>query len=152
MKRTVSFAIGALCLATSGARAQRAADLAPGTRVRVALADSLRQEVFLPRSRTLIGAVSRATADTLWLHVGGPDTVRIPRADVRTLDVSRGASRAGSAVEQGLFVAIAFGLPLYSAADDRDERREAIAIVGGTAVVASIIGALRPYERWRRAR
>ena len=71
---------------------------------------------------------------------------------MRTLDVSRGASGLRSAVEQGLFVAIAFGVPLYAAAHDRDERREAIAIVGTTAIVAAIVGALRPSERWRRVR
>jgi hypothetical protein len=152
MKRALFIAIVAACLWPVRAEAQRAVDLAPGTRVRVALADSLRQAVFLPRARTLIGTLARATADTLWLHVGGPDTIRVPRAGLRSLDVSRGASRSSSALEQGLAVAVGFGLPLYAAADDRDERREAIFVVGFTAVTAAIIGAVRPHERWRRVR
>ena len=134
------------------AEAQRIDDVTPGSRVRVMIADSLRQAPYTPRAYPVIGMLARATPDTLWLHVGGPDTVRVPRSMLRGADVSRGASRAASALEQGLLVAVAFGIPLYAAADDRDERREAIAIVGGTAVVAAIIGALRPYERWRRVR
>lgn len=120
--------------------------------VRLVVADSLRQERFLPRSHRVIGTLARATPDTLWLHVVGPDTVRVPRSTVRGMEVSRGASGASSALEQFVAVALIFGIPLYAAADDRDERQRAIAIVGSTAVVAAIVGALRPYEKWRRVR
>jgi len=57
-----------------------------------------------------------------------------------------------SALEQGFFVALVFGPLSYNAADDSHEKRKAVAIVGGTAVLAAIIGAVRPYERWRRMR
>ena len=106
----------------------------------------------MPRTRSFIGTFVRATPDTLWMHVAGPDTIRVPRSTVRGMQVSRGASRASSALEQGLMVAFIFGPPLYAAADDGDERQRAIVIVGGTAVVAAVIGALRPNERWRRVR
>jgi hypothetical protein len=152
MDRALYLFVALACLAPAGVSAQDVTDLAPGSRVRVTMSDSLRQEVFLPRTRTVIGALSRATADTLWLHVGGPDTVRVPRTGLRAIDVSRGASRVVSAVEQAFVIAVGFGVPLYSAADDRDQRRQAVAIVGATAAVAAIIGAVRPAERWRRVR
>ena len=152
MNRALWMLAGLACLVASRVEAQSVADLAPGARVRVYVSDSLRQDVFLPRTRNFIGALSRATADTLWLHVGGPDTVRIPRSDVRSLYASRGASRLTSALERGFLIAVAFGVPLYTAADDRDERRKAVAVVGAGAVLAAIVGAVRPYEHWRRVR
>ena len=146
--------IAASLLAVSAcAHANARPSLPPaGSRVRIAVDDSLRQAPYTSRSRSLIGTLARGTSDTLWLHVAGPDTVRVPRSTVRWMEVSRGASRLSSALEQGFFVAVIFGLPAYGAADDRDEKREAVAIVGGTAVLAAIIGAVRPYERWRRVR
>ena len=123
-----------------------------GSRVRISVTDSLRWAPYAPRSRSFIGTLQRGTSDTLWLHVAGPDTVRVPRSTVRRMEVSRGASRTSSALEQGLFVAVIFGSLAYRAADDSHEKRQAIAIVGSTAVLAAIIGAVRPYERWRRVR
>jgi hypothetical protein len=152
MNRALPLLVTLGCLSATRVHAQRATLPDAGSRVRVAIADSLRQEVFLPRTRSLIATLARATPDTLWLHAGGPDTMRVPRSTVRSLDVSRGASRASSALEQGIAVAAIFGIPLYAAADDRDERRRAVAIVGSTAVLAAIVGAVRPYERWRRLR
>ena len=152
MKRALGLVVALASLLSARLHAQRAATPDQGSRVRLAIADSLRQEPFLRRTRSVIGTLARATPDTLWLHVGGPDTVRIPRTDLRSIDVSRGASRASSAFEQGIAVAAIFGLPLYSAADDRDERQRAVVIVGSTAALAAIIGAVRPYERWRRLR
>ena len=142
----------AACVLAARADAQRVDDVPAGARVRLAIADSLRQEPFLPRGHRVIGTLARATPDTLWLHVVGPDTVRVPRSAVRGVEVSRGASGVSSALEQFVAVALIFGIPLYSAADDRDERQRAIVIVGGTAVVAAVVGALRPNERWRRVR
>ena len=152
MKRALFLIAVVACSVATPAEAQRVADVASGSRIRVAVADSLRQEPFLPRTRSFIGTLARATPDTLWVHVAGPDTIRVPRSTVRGMEISRGASRASSALEQGLAVALIFGIPLYAAADDRDERQRAIAIVGSTAVVAAIVGAVRPYERWRRVR
>lgn len=151
--RLAPFVIAAAaCALATPADAQRLDDLAAGSRVRIAVADSVRQQPFLPRTRSFIGTLARATQDTLWVHVAGPDTVRVPRSTVRGVEASRGVSRVGSALEQGLSVAAIFGIPLYAAADDRDERQRAVVIVGGTAVVATVVGALRPYERWRRVR
>ena len=152
MRRAPFLTAVVACVLAVRVDAQRLDDVTPGSRVRVAVADSLRQEPFLPRTHRFIGTLARATPDTLWMHVAGPDTIRVPRSAVRGMEISRGASRAGSALEQGLAVALIFGIPMYAAADDRDERQRAVAIVGGTAVVAAVVGALRPYERWRRLR
>ena len=152
MKRAPFLIAFVACVVAGRAEAQRVADVAPGSRIMVSVADSLRQAPFMPRTRSFIGTFVRTTPDTLWMHVAGPDTIRVPRATVRGMEISRGASRASSALEQGLAVALIFGIPLYAAADDRDERQRAIAIVGSTAVVAAIVGAMRPYERWRRVR
>lgn len=151
--RRAGLLIAALaCVLASRADAQRIADVAPGSRVRIAVDDSLRQSPYMSRSRSITGTLARATSDTLWLHVAGPDTVRVPRTTLRRMEVSRGASRVRSALEQGFAVALTFGLAAYVAADDSDERRENFAIVGSTAILAAIIGAVRPYERWRRVR
>ena len=150
--RRAPLLIGLLaCVLATRAGAQRV-DPAAGSRVRITVADSLRQSPYMARSTSLTGTLARATPDTLWVHVGGPDTVRVPRSTLRRMEVSRGASRLSSVLEQGFFVALAFGVPAYAAADDSHEKRQAVAIVGGTAVLAAIIGAVRPYERWRRMR
>src|SRR5687768_15524492 len=152
MKRAPFLIAFVACVVAGRAEAQRVADVAPGSRIMISVADSLRQEPFRPRTRSFIGTLVRAMPDTLWLHVAGPDTIRVPRATVRGMEISRGASRVGSALEHGLTVAFIFGPALYAAADDQYERQRTVAIVGGTAVVAAVIGAVRPYERWRRVR
>src|SRR5687767_4780726 len=82
-----------------------------GSRVRVTIPDSLRQDVVLPLARSVIGTLARATPDTLWLEIGSPDSVRVARTTVRRMEVSRGASRVGSALEQGFLLgAMGYGL------------------------------------------
>ena len=123
-----------------------------GSRVRVTIPDSLRQDVILPRARSVIGTLVRATPDTLWLEIGSPDSVRVARTIVRRLEVSRGASRVESALQQG-FVFGAMGWMLVHAASDESDRRERAWKVGLTAAgVSALLGAVRPYERWRRVR
>ena len=123
-----------------------------GSRVRVTIPDSLRQDVFLPRARSVVGTLARATPDTLWLEIGSPDSVRVARTVVRRLEVSRGASRVESALQQG----IGFGVMSYilvHSLSDRSDRRDRAMKVGLTAAgVAGLVGALRPFERWRRVR
>lgn len=80
----------------------------------------------------------------------------LPIAALACVLASRADAQRIADVAPGSRVRIAvvatFGLASYAAADDSDERRENLAIVGGAAVVAAIIGAVRPYERWRRVR
>ena len=152
MRRTALLIAPLVCVLATRADAQRTVDAAAGSRVRITVADSLRQSPYMARSTSLVGTLARVTPDTLWLHVAGPDTVRVPRSTLRRMEISRGASRLSSALEQGIFVALVFGPLAYNAADDSHEKRQAVAIVGSTAVLAAVIGAVRPYERWRRMR
>ena len=151
MKRALHLIAIVALLAAGDARAQGIDGLPSGARVRLTLPDSLRQEPFMPRRHSIIGTLARATSDTLWLHVAGPDTLRLPRAST-SVAVSRGASRTRSAVEHGVVLGIGAGLILFAAADDEDSRRDALGIGGLGALVGAVIGAWRPYESWRAVR
>ena len=150
--RSLHLMVAVLALAAAGrARAQSVDDLPSGARVRITVPDSVRQAPLTPRSRTVIGTMARATTDTLWLHVAGPDTVRVPRSALRRIYVSRGVSRSRSAVEQGLFMA-SIGLSLGVAANDGELRRESIGIGAVVAALGAFMGALSPYEHWQKVR
>ena len=151
-RASLVIAVAALLATGANAQAQGIADLTSGVRVRVTIPDSVRQAPYLRRTRTIIGTLVRATPDTLWLHIAGPDTVRLPRLSA-AVQVSRGVSRARSALEHGVGMGLAFGLISYAAADyRRGARQEALEMAGVTAVVAAAVGAWRPYERWRTVR
>lgn len=143
----------AVALAASDVAAQPWAGLPAGTRVRVLVPDSLRAAPFAPRAQTLIGTVVRTGADTLYLAApGGAGALAVSRGAVRGLAVSRGASRARSAVEQAVGVGLVFaGAALIA---DRDGGRGAASRAAGLgaagAAIGAAIGAVRPYERWRR--
>jgi hypothetical protein len=151
MKRALHIMALVALLVAGDARAQGVADLPGGARVRITLPDSLRQAPFLRRTRTVIGTLVRATPDTLWLHVAGPDTLRVPRI-ATTVQVSRGASRLRSALEQGLAIGIGVALIHYTSADDTHSRREALPIGGLGVALGAVIGAWSPYESWRTIR
>ena len=123
-----------------------------GSRVRVTIPDSLRQDVFLPRARSFVGTLARSTTDTLWLDIGSPDSVRVARTTLRRLEVSRGASRVSSALEQAIGFGAAAYLLVHSISDQPDRRERATAIGLTAAGVAGLVGALRPFERWKRVR
>src|SRR4051812_47802561 len=101
--RRLHLVIAIVALVAAGrAQGQGIADLPAGARIRITLPDSARQHPFMPRAQSVIGTLARTTSDTLWLRVAGPDTVRVPRSALRRVEVSRGVSRARSAVEFGL--------------------------------------------------
>jgi len=137
-------------VAAGRAQGQAIADLPAGARVRITLPDSARPFPFARRARAVIGTVARATMDTLWVQVGGPDTVRVPRGVIRKVEVSRGVSRARSALEMGLLFGVDVGLLV--ATHDHHERGEAVAIGVSAVALGAFIGAVSPYERWRRVR
>jgi hypothetical protein len=145
-------AIAIVALVAAGrVQGQGIADLPAGARVRITLPDSARQDPFMPRAQSVIGTFARTTSDTLWLRIAGPDTVRVPRGALRRVEVSRGVSRARSAAEYGL-VGLGMGVMLHAVADDDDSRRDAIGVGAITAVLGAFVGAVRPFERWRRVR
>ena len=148
--RALSLATCVALLAAGRAQGQAIADLPADARVRITMPDSARPWLFAPRGRGVIGTVARATSDTLWLQIGGPDTVRVPRGVIRKVEVSRGVSRARSALEQSLFLGVVVGLSAARA--DGPTRQEKVAIGVSALALGAFIGAVSPYERWRRVR
>jgi hypothetical protein len=148
--------VGALLLVAGAPRpapAQVAAPLPVGARVRLELADSLRQAPFARRAQWIVGTVVGEREGVLQLQVGPADTLRVARASVRRAAVSRGASRLASAVEQGVTAAF-LGLAI-SALDTRTGARRGRDLGIGAALGAGIgvaIGVASPYERWRTLR
>ena len=139
-------------VAAGRADGQSTADLPAGARIRITLPDSARLHPFMPRAQSVIGTLARASSDTLWLQVAGPDALRVPRGAIRKVEVSRGVSRVRSALEFGLGMGVGIGLVGYTAANDADSRREAVLAGAIGAVVMGVVGAARPYERWKRVR
>jgi len=133
------------------AHAQGIADLPSGARVRVTIPDSVRQAPLIRRRQILIGTLVQATADTLWLHVAGPDTLRLPRAST-AVQASRGVSRTRSAIQFGLGMGIGWLALGYHDAHDEQTRQRAVTLAGVGVVVGALIGAWSPYESWRRVR
>lgn len=133
-----------LCVHTT-CGAQSRDSVPVGARVRVILGDSLRQWTFAPRTQALIGTVVARNAETLTLTIGAADTARVSRLQVRSVAVSGGISRLWSGVAQAAFGALAASL--FS---DRERPRWANAGIG--AGLGGVVGLLRPYEHWRRAR
>ena len=143
----------ATLVAAGRAQGQGIADLPAGARVRITLPDSARQTPLTLRVQSVIGTVARTTSDTLWLQVASRDTVRVPRAALRRVEVSRGVSRARSALEFGFGIGLGVGLASAFGAYGDDHRGDDAIVIGAvTAAFGGVLGALRPYERWRRVR
>ena len=149
-----------LLFATPGlVAAQFPTDVRPGTRVRVWIPETVRQE-HPPESRQLLrGTVESVDGSVLRLRV--PSTagsLSIPRASVRRLDVSRGVSRGASMVERAVGGAIG-GAILFAALNDPDRsggphyrtdwRAAGVGAAWGGGIGA-IVGFIWPYERWHR--
>jgi hypothetical protein len=132
--------------------AQFPTDVAVGSRVRVVLPDSVRQQ-WGPSVQWLRGDVAALSSDTLYLQLqGAAAPVPIRRATIRRIDRSLGVpSRAESALRGALMGA--FWVALFSAVDQRGEIEEDLA--QGAAIGAGIgfvFGGIFPTERWRRVR
>lgn len=150
-----------LLLLSSAAGAQFPERVQPGVRVRVWLPEAQQQEKAPWRRQLLRGTVSGGGGDTLRLTVPGTaGTLAVSRADIRRLDVSRGTSRAASAFERAVGLAIVGAI---STALDNDPggtewpnyRRDWRAAEEGAkwgAAVGAVVGFVFPTERWRRLR
>ena len=83
------------------AGAQFPAEVQPGTRVRVWIPETVRQEQEPVRRQLLRGTVESVDRGILRLEVPGTaGSLAIPRAAVRRLDVSRGVSPGESMIER----------------------------------------------------
>ena len=147
-------AILAFSLLPGFAVAQDAGSLPAGSRVRVTLPDTMRAAPLIPQIRSMIGSVVRATPDTLYLEVGVPGTLAVPRAALRRIEVSRGTSRGRSALQQGLLAGAMFALMV--AVDETDGHRNSPGTIAGWAAgglaLGGVVGFAFPYEHWRPIR
>jgi hypothetical protein len=151
--RILLFAASLVLATARPLAAQFPTDVAVGSRVRVVLPDSVRQQ-WGPSVQWLRGDVAALSTDTLYLQLqGAAAPVPIRRATIRRIDRSLGVpSRAESAL-RGAFMG-AFWIALFSVVDQRGERIEEDLAQGAAigAGIGFVFGAIFPTERWRRVR
>jgi hypothetical protein len=149
----------ALCLTAPVANAQFPAEVQPGTRVRVWIPETIRQEQAPEQKQILRGTVESADGGILRLRVPGTSgSLVIPRNSVRRLDVSQGVSRGASMFERAAGGAIG-GAITYALMNDprrrggphykRDWRAAGVGAEWG-AGIGAVVGLIWPYERWGR--
>ena len=146
-------------IAPACAFAQFPADVRAGTRVRVWLPESTRQERAPENRQVLRGTVESVDAGTLRLRVPGANgSIAIPRSSVRRVDVSRGVSRGASMFERAVGGALGGAISFAVANDPKrtggphyrtDWRAAGVGAAWGGGIGAAV-GLLFPYERWRR--
>lgn len=153
MTKLMRLAILSACLgAPARAHAQRLADLPPATRLRLLLPDSLRQETLAPRAQYVVGRFVRATDDSVYLEMSGTAPFGVARAGV-PMWVSRGASRGRSALRAGLLLGLVSAYMIHTDIDGRFHQSNDAMVAGSIGFgVGAIVGALSPWERWRRLR
>jgi len=141
------------------ADAQFPAEVQAGTRVRVWIPETVRQEQAPEHRQLLRGTVESVDGSTLRLRVPGTaGSLAIPRAAVRRLDVSRGVSRGASMLERAAGGALGGAVAFAYLNDPRRSggphyRTDWQAAGVGAALGAGIggfVGLVWPYERWRR--
>ena len=141
------------------AGAQFPAEVQRGARVRVWLPEPIRQEHAPERRQVLRGNVETVEESTLRLRMPGTaNSLGIPRASVRRLDVSRGVSRGASMIERAVGGAIG-GAVLFALLNDPDRsggphyrtdwRAAGVGAAWG-AGIGAVLGFTFPHERWRR--
>lgn len=159
--RLLAVALVALTAAPAALRSQDLREIPAGTRVRLWLPESQRQQEGPWQRQLLRGTLAGVESDTLRLTIAGAaNPVAVPRTSVRRLEVSRGVSRPVSAVERALGGAlggaILFGLmndprrtggPHYST----DWQAAGVGAAWG-AGFGALTGLLFPYERWHRVK
>lgn len=151
-------AAGALIAAPTMAVAQFPAEVQPGTRVRVWIPETDRQEQG-PYRRQLLRGTVESVDGTLRLRIpGATSSLAIPRSSVRRLDVSRGVSRGASMVEGAIGGAIGGAITFALLNDPRrsggphyrtDWRAAGVGAAWGGGLGA-VLGFIWPHERWRR--
>ena len=134
------------------AAAQTSEEPSVGSRVRVGIPDSVRFSPLVRPGFWVTGTVARATQDSLELRLGGASQLFVARQNITGLEVSEGASRVRSAVSHGLFGAALFAAATYLVDNsESDLRGRNIAIAAGSGLASgAILGALSPFEHWRK--
>lgn len=122
----------------------------PGTRVLLEVKDSLPQMPISRARQRLIGTLVRANNDSIWIQPLGASTVGISQQSVVNARASRGVSRGRSALIFGLTLAMTAATVQYL--QDRDDHERLGIAAGAGAGVGVVIGAISPFEQWRRIR
>lgn len=98
------------------------------------------------RIQAVRGALSRVTPDSIYLSVGSSAPFAIARNQIRSVAVSRGESRKWSALQTATLFGL-FGIAT-TVSDDNPLPRSARYGIGAT--LGAIVGAIWPYEHWKR--
>jgi hypothetical protein len=166
MRRSRSALLALLALLGASVRpgalhAQFPADIRAGARVRVWVPEPHRQLDGPARRQLLRGTVESVTTDTLRLAIPGAGaSVAIPRSAVRRMQLSRGATRVGSAFERA-FGGAAGGAVSYALMNDprrrggphyRTDWQAAGVGAAWGAGIGALTGLIFPHEQWRRVR
>jgi hypothetical protein len=159
--RQVITALALLAVGSRVAAAQFPDRVQPGVRVRVWLPEPQPQENTPWRRQLLRATVSAVENDVLRLTVPGTQgTLAVQRGTIRRLDVSRGRSRAASAVERAIGFAIAGAITAALSNDPEGNkwpayRRDWRAAEEGAkwgGAIGAVVGFAFPTERWRRVK
>ena len=159
MKTRILIVAGLVSTSPGLANAQFPAEVQPGTRVRVWIPETSRQEEQPDHRQLLRGTVESVEGGILRLSVpGSAGSLAIPRNSVRRLDVSRGVSEGASMIQRAaggaIAGAVAFGLlndprrrggPHYRT----DWRAAGVGAEWG-AGIGAVVGLIWPFEQWHR--
>lgn len=120
-----------------------------GSRVRLAVTDTVLTTPYARagRLRQVIGTVLGIAPDTIRLQPSPNDPpVAIPRILIYTVEMSLGRGRAGSAGDAAL-VGGGLGAVLMGFLPEKLQ----MPLFASGYVLGALVGAVRPYERWREA-
>ncbi len=159
--KTLLAAAALLALAPALAVAQFPERVQSGARVRVWLHEDQKQEQGPWHRQLLRATVSDVSDQSLRISVPGTEGIlSVPRTNIRQLDVSLGTSRAASALERAVGLAIGGAITLAFDNDPTSERwphynrtwRAAGEGAKWGALLGAAWGLVFPTERWSRAR
>ena len=134
---------------SNAAEAQGWDGAAIGARISVRVADSLLPP-GLARRNAIVGLVANREPQSLYVQITSDDTIRISRAAITRMYVSRGKSRRRSATELAILEGLIFTAlpPVKGSYFGRDHFQA----IGAAAIAGGMLGAVFPFEKWKRLR
>ena len=146
--------VAALALVVNTSAAQSLTELPPNSRIRLVLVDSLRQGPLFPARQLVVGQLVRSSADSVTLRLMKSGEFSVARVGVKQIRVSRGVSRARSALTVGLSLGLLGVVVVFEeSGNQRYHRTQDRLVAGGIGFGAgALLGALSPFEQWRRIR
>lgn len=149
--------VGVLTSTPSVVRGQVLDSIPPNARVRIELPAADRARFHRDRAQSVVGTLAAVRADTLLLVVRpGGAPLRLPRAAVRSISISRGrpprwrAALEGAVLPALITAAIsAAGTSIHRKAGQPSPAQAAISSAAWAGGSAALFGAWSPKERWR---